>query len=127
MRFVIAFEKRAAFDRHSDGTEFKISDNEPMAHIPGAGGMAPSGYEIYEPLPGNSNGKKNIKELRRRFVLGKLGSPQAGLLAGPSKSDTAEAVSEQLKYETTGDLRPEREGWKNDGYWDKIKPRRKKK
>lgn len=129
MRFVASFEKTSAFDRHSDGTEFKIADNEPMAHSPSPGGMAPSGYEVYEPLP-NGNGKKALplKEKQRRFVvLGKLASPQLGLTAGPSRMDTAEGVSEQLKYETTGDLRPEREGFRNDGYWDKIKLRRKKK
>lgn len=129
MLFITAFEKVADLSRHSDGSEFKISDNEPMAHSPSLGGMAPSGMETYENLAGKGRPLLRTRKQRLQVLMypkyaqdmqGIPDSISAGASGGGM--DTANAVSEQLKYEGRGDMKPDQ-----SGYSQAAKLRRKKK
>ena len=115
MTFTSAFTKRAseAMTRHNDGSEFKTQEGNPSVGSPSAGGMSPSGLEIYEPVDRAAvgGGPPSRKQRQRMLLFPKIGTEVAQVAALPgSGGDVAEAVSEQLKYETSGDFRPERVG-----------------
>jgi hypothetical protein len=129
MWFVRGLMKSAAFDRHSDGSEFKIQDTEPAPYVAGVGGMSPSGFAANKPLesavkktPWKPEQSKKKAEIQRALDIAMLGK-MAGLNAGEcdgvgTSSQGAETLSSQLKYETTTDNITENMGYNKIKYQD---------
>jgi len=106
--FSLGFHKISAFDRHNDGSEFKVSDTEPAPYSAGTGSMAPSGIPTFKPNDVNSNKLKpsTKKAMKQQAVdiamLGKLGVADPGdRPATGSQGQGAETLVSQLKYETS--------------------------
>ena len=107
--FTLGLCKRAALDRHNDGTEFKISDTDPAPYAAGAGGVAPSGIPMYQPSEDKSkplSGKAGEKKQALLIAtMGKAASvdPRELNLAGDTgdRAQTTDTTVSQLKYETS--------------------------
>lgn len=117
MRFLKGFQKTAsaAFVRHNDGTEFKIQDTDPAPYSAGAAQAAPSGIPTYQPTEAKKNSKITRKMMGTLIALGKMASSRVGGLDGVgSKSDAADTLATQLKWDTSSDEIPENFGYNRD-------------
>jgi hypothetical protein len=113
MRFLEGLKKCAAFERHSDGSEFKVNDTEPAAYAAGAA-SAPTGLPAYQTNAERLKDKKTgKKEELLNILMGKMGSFQG-----------ASGLADQLKWDVSTDDIPENFGSsKANQYSAKPKPK----
>lgn len=113
MFFISGFRKTAAFTNHSDGSEWKISDTEPAPYAAGAVETAHQSTFRYLGSTNNLN-KNNTLDASNaaRALLKKKASPITGALdyVG-TRSDAADTLATQLKWDTSGDDVPENMGY----------------
>lgn len=119
MQFLKGFRKVAELTMHSDGTPFRMLDTEPAPYSAGAAQVAPTGIPTYQPNGGErlKHRKKDLKNTALMVALGKEASSGMGPIDGVgTKSDAADTLTSQLKWDYSGDEIPE-----NFGYNEKNK------
>jgi len=128
MHFLTGFHKIADFGLNTGGREYKLEDR-PEPYAAGAAQMAPTGIPVYNPKGIDQNSQqalnkkdKNIRAASVMIAMSKMssilkfgygleGSYALGADGAGAGMDTAEAVSEQLKYTTSHNMKPEYMGY----------------
>lgn len=99
MHFLKGIHKTATFARHSDGTEFKTMDTEPAVYAAGQGNLAPAGIAAHQ-ASGTKNPKtKKTHNAALALVLAKEAGINGTLDYVGTRSDAADTLTTQLKWD----------------------------